>query len=171
MDKFTTLAKQAIEEYVINKKIFKIPEDLPSEFYSRRAGIFVTLYKEGELRGCIGTYLPTKKNLAEEIVANAIFACSQDNRFCSVEKDELPALNYEVSVLNEPKRLTDFNKHNPKKQGILVACADGRRGLLLPDLIGIDSLGQQIAIACQKGGINIREENIQVFSFTVEKHI
>lgn len=170
MDNFVSLAKQAVEEYVASKKIINIPENLPKEFYSRKAGVFVTLYRKKELRGCIGTYLPTKNNIAEEIISNAIAACSMDNRFPQVSSDELQDLNCEISILSEPEPIKDVRKHNPKKYGIIVRCSDGRCGLLLPDLEGVDSADQQISIACQKGGINPSLDNIRYYNFTVEKH-
>lgn len=170
MDKFVSLVKQAVEEYVASKKIINIPENLPKEFYSRRAGVFVTLCRKKELRGCIGTYLPTKNNIAEEIISNAVAACSMDNRFPQVSSGELQDLSYEISILSEPEPIEDIRKNNPKKYGIIVRCLDGRCGLLLPDLEGVDSAEQQISIACQKGGINPGADYIQFYRFTVERH-
>lgn len=169
MDEFVKLAKLAAEEYVRSGKIIKSPKNL-SEGFSRRAGVFVTIHKEGELRGCIGTYLSTKENVAEETISNAIAACSRDDRFSHISSDELESLNYEVSILSEPELIKDIQKHNPKKYGIIARCSDGRCGLLLPDLEGIDSVYQQIYIACQKGGINPSSDDARYYSFTVEKH-
>ena len=152
MDKFVALAKQAVEEYVKNGKIIKTPPHLPSKFL-KKAGVFVTIKKNGELRGCVGTYLPTQENLALEIISSAISACAYDGRFYPVYEKELPELSYEVSILSEPQKIKTLEKHNPKKHGIIVATPDGRRGLLLPDLDGIDTTQEQIDIACQKGGI------------------
>ena len=170
MDSYVEIAKKAIENYVKDKKIILIPENLPKEFFSRRAGVFVTIHKHKELRGCIGTFLPTRKNLAEEIVSNAIAACSQDYRFLPITPEELPELSYEVSILSEPKLVKNINNHNPKKQGLIVRCADGRCGLLLPDLEGIDATEQQIFICCQKGGIDPERDNYELYEFTIEKH-
>lgn len=171
MDKYVELAKKAAEEYIKNKKIIKIPRDLPEEFYFPRGGVFVTIHKGKELRGCIGTFLPVKENIVQEIIDNAIAACSQDNRFLPITKEELPELNYEVSILSEPKPVKDIKAHNPKKCGIIVRCGDGRCGLLLPDLGGVDTADQQIFIACQKGGIDPQSGNYELYEFTVEKHI
>lgn len=169
MDEFVKLAKLAAEEYVRSGKIIKSPKNLSEEFF-RRAGVFVTIHKERELRGCVGTYLPTKENVAEETISNAIAACSRDSRFSQVSADELKDLNYEVSILSKPELIKDIRKHNPKENGIIVRCPDGRCGLLLPDLEGIDSVYQQISIACQKGGINPSSDDVRYYSFTVEKH-
>ncbi|MFH0969149.1 MAG: AmmeMemoRadiSam system protein A [Patescibacteria group bacterium] len=170
MNNYTNLAKKAIEECIKYNKIMKVPDSLPKDFYNRKAGVFVTIFNGKELRGCIGTFLPTRKNIAEEIISNAVAACSRDYRFSPITKDELPKLNYEVSILSEPKPVEDIKNHNPKKHGIIVQCSDRRCGLLLPDLGGIDLTEQQIDIACQKGDIDPLKDNFSLFEFTVEKY-
>lgn len=170
MDKYVELAKDTVENYVKSGKIMNLPEDLPDEFYLRRAGVFVTICKRGQLRGCIGTYLPTKRNIAEEIIYNAVSACSRDSRFPPVSEDELSDLEYEVSILGEPKLVKDIQKLHPKKNGIIVQCDDGRGGLLLPDIEGVETTDQQIFIACQKAGINPLLDKIELYYFTTEKH-
>lgn len=170
MDEYVKLAKTSAEEYIKKGGMIDVPQDLPDEFYSRRAGVFVTIRKNKELRGCIGTYLPTKKNIAQEVIYNTISACCRDPRFPPVSESELNKLNYEVSILSEPRLVKDINKLDPKKNGIIVKCSDGRCGLLLPDLDGIDSIEQQILIASQKGDINPQIDGVQLYSFTVEKH-
>lgn len=171
MDEYVELAKKAAEEYIKNKKIIKIPRDLPEKFYIPRGGVFVTIKKGKELRGCVGTYLPAEKNLAREIVSSAISACSRDGRFYPVSEKEFPDLSYEVSILSRPQKIKAVEKHDPKKYGIIVKCADGRCGLLLPDLEGVDTIEQQIFISCQKGGIDPQSNNYELYEFTVEKHI
>jgi AmmeMemoRadiSam system protein A len=170
MDTYLELAKLAVEEYVKNRRIIRAPQNLLPEGYSRRAGVFVTIFKNKELRGCIGTYLPTKANIAEEIVWNAVAACSKDFRFEPIAKEELPQLRYEVSILSNPQPITDLKKHNPKEHGIIIKCKDGRCGLLLPDLEGINSAEEQVAIAARKGGIELKEDGVQLYYFSVEKH-
>lgn len=171
MDKFVELAKKTVEEYIKNKKIIRVPGNLPEDFFSRRAGVFVTIRKNKELRGCIGTYLPTKKNIAEEIIGNAIAACAQDNRFYPVAEEELPDLRYEVSALSAPQKIKDIEEHNPQKHGLIVKSANGCCGLLLPGLEGVDSAQEQISIACKKGGIDPKTDAVELYFFTVEKHI
>jgi MEMO1 family protein len=170
MDVHAQLAKDAIEQYIKTGKVIKVPIDLPNVFYSRHAGVFVTIYNGKSLRGCIGTFLPIKENIAEEIIANAVAACSRDYRFSEITEKELPKLNYEVSILSEPTPLKNIEKHDVKKHGIIVQATDGRLGLLLPDLEGIDSTDQQISIACQKGDIDTLKDSFTLFEFTVEKH-
>jgi AmmeMemoRadiSam system protein A len=170
MDKYIELAQKTIEEYIKNKKMIEVPCDLPQEFYSRKAGVFVTIFKDGELRGCMGTYLPTKENIANEIVYNAVAASSKDYRFLPVNKSELGNLKYEVSILSEPELIKDIKKHDPRKYGLIVQCADGRAGLLLPDLEDIDTVDEQFGICCQKGGIDPEKDKTNLYFFTVEKH-
>jgi len=169
MNQYILLAKHAVENYVKENKIISLPDDLSDEFLSRRAGTFVTITKDGELRGCIGTYLPTKENIGEEIISNAIAAATEDYRFGPIQKPELPYLSYAVYILSEPKLIKDNQELNPKKFGIIVK-TDIKSGLLLPDLAEVDTIEKQIAITCQKAGIDPQSEKITIYKFTVEKY-
>lgn len=180
------LAKQAVETFIKEEKIILPSDDLPKKFLERRAGTFVTIKKSGDLRGCIGTYLATRKNIAEEIIYNAIAAATQDYRFKPVKKEELPYFSYFVYILSQPELIKDINELNPKKFGIIVktvpiVSADkidiisdspfpSKSGLLLPDLEGVNTVEHQIAIACQKAGIDLTQEKILIYRFTVEKY-
>lgn len=159
------LAKMAIKEFVQTGRKVDVPADVLEEMKEKRAGVFVTIHIGKELRGCIGTFVPTKKDVAEEIVANAISACSSDPRFFPVEDTELDELEIEVSILEEAKSIEQIQKHDPQKEGIIVAAEDGRKGLLLPGLEGIDTVQKQIKIAAEKGNINPDAEPIQLLSF------
>ncbi len=184
MNLFIFLAKEAVENYIKDGKIISSPENLPAEFYQRKAGAFVTVEKDGQLRGCIGTYLPTQENIAKEIISNAIAAATEDYRFGLIQKEELPYLSYTVYILSTPEPVKDIKKLNPKKFGIIVKTMPitissdvvfnghsiPKSGLLLPDLDGIDTPEEQISIACQKGGIDHYSEKFLVYKFTVEKH-
>lgn len=130
----------------------------------------MTIYNNKTLRGCIGTFLPTKENIAREIISNAISACSKDYRFSEITEKELPKLSYEVSILSEPAAVKNIENHNPKKHGIIARCDDGRCGLLLPDLEGVNSTEEQINISCQKGEIDQIKDSFSLFEFTVEKY-
>lgn len=169
MNSLVLLAKQAAETYVENKQAIAVPKDFPKEFLMRRAGVFVTIEKEGRLRGCIGTYLPVQDNIGEEIIHNAISAATQDWRFGPIKKTELPHLSYTVYILNAPEKAADISELNPKKFGIIVK-SGSKSGLLLPDLEGVNTVAEQIAICCQKGGIYLKEDNIEIYKFTVEKY-
>jgi len=125
-------------------------------------------YKE-ELRGCIGTYLPSRKNLAEEIIHNAIDAATRDPRFFPVSQGELPQLRYSVDILSPIEIVTNKKDLDVRKYGLIVASNDGRKGLLLPDLEGVETVEQQIEICHQKAGISPKEK-ITLQRFTVERH-
>lgn len=167
-DNFVKLARYSLENFVKNHKAADLPKNLPEEMTNRRAGVFVSLHKDGQLRGCIGTIAPTTASIAEEILQNAISACSRDPRFSPVEISELDDIVYSVDVLGEAERIFDTQDLNPKKYGVIVENG-GRRGLLLPDLEGIDTVEQQISIAKQKANIGAKEK-ISVWRFEVIRH-
>jgi uncharacterized protein (TIGR00296 family) len=102
MHPLVLLAKRSVETFIKEGKIIESPEDLPKEFLERKAGVFVTIEKNGELRGCIGTYLPIRENITKEVIHNAIAAATEDWRFGPVQKEELPYLSYTVYILSEP---------------------------------------------------------------------
>src|SRR4030043_1188952 len=141
------LARKSVERYIRQGKIFK-PRKLTAEM-KQRAGVFVSIKKQGELRGCIGTFMPTRANVAEEIVANAISSATQDPRFLPVGVSELDDLEYSVDVLTGPEPVRSVDQLDPKKYGVIVECGF-RRGLLLPDLEGVDSVEEQIRICRAK---------------------
>lgn len=186
MSPYISLAKSAVETYIKEKKIISYPKDLPNEFLTKKAGTFVTIMKNSELRGCIGTYLLTKENIAQEIISNAIAAATEDYRFGPIKKEELPHLSYTVYILNEPELVKNTKELDPKKFGVIIKTAPiispngtdvvfnghlpSKTGLLLPDLEDVDTVEQQISIACQKAGINPETEKIVIYKFTVEKY-
>lgn len=170
MDEYVNLAKHTIEQYVNYGTVFEIPDSLPQAFYRLKRGVFVTIRAAGHLRGCVGTVLPTKSNLAQEIVDNALVACSRDPRFYPVAKEELINLHLEVNVLSIPKPIKNLKNHNPKKMGLIVKAKDGRTGLLLPGLENVDTTGKQLAIACRKGEIDPERDDYDLLAFEVEKH-
>ncbi len=177
MDEYTNLAKQAVEAFIRQGKVIVLPNGLSKKILEKKAGVFVTIEKrekgeQKELRGCIGTYLPTKENIAEEIIRNAVAAATQDYRFGAIEESELPYLSYTVYILGAPLQIKDIKELDPKKYGILIKTTGFplKSALLLPDLEGIDTIEKQIAIACRKGGINAENDKIVIYKFSVEKH-
>jgi AmmeMemoRadiSam system protein A len=170
MDAYLKLAKETIEAFVKEGRIISPPKGLPIEMLNSKAGVFVSLHlKDGSLRGCIGTFAPTRKNIAEEIIYNAISSATQDPRFPPVKKKELEKLIFSVDVLSASKSVSKDKLSDPKKYGLIVSATDGRRGLLLPDLPGIDTVEQQISICQQKAGIS-PSEPVSYQTFTVERH-
>ena len=160
------LAKEAVESYVRERKILN-PVELTPEM-KERAGVFVSLKKHGQLRGCIGTFEPNMANVAEEIVSNAISSATRDPRFLPVTASELDDLEYSVDILTKPERVKSKSEIDPKKHGAIVECGY-RRGLLLPDLEGVDTVDQQIEICRAKGGIS-DQEPINLYRFEVKRY-
>jgi AmmeMemoRadiSam system protein A len=165
MHPLVRLAKRTIESYVRTGKIPK-PGRLTAEM-KERAGVFVSLHRFGQLRGCIGTFVPTKKNVAEEIIANAISSSTSDPRFPPVTASELDDLEYSVDILTEPEPVADMKQLDPKTCGVIVECG-WRKGLLLPDLEGVDSAEEQIAICRLKAGI-APNEPVKLYRFQVRR--
>lgn len=166
MHPLVRLAKETIESYVRSGKVPQ-PKELTPEM-KEKAGVFVSIKKRGELRGCIGTFEPTKANVAEEIIANAISSATRDPRFLPITGSELEDLEYSVDVLTHPEPVTDINQLDPKKYGIIVECGF-RRGLLLPDLEGVNTVEEQIAICRAKAGI-LPEEKVKLYCFQVRRY-
>lgn len=168
-DAYVRLARQTIEAYIGERKQISIPRDLPEEMYESRAGVFVSLKEEGRLRGCIGTITPVQKNIAEEIIANAISASTKDPRFHPVQPDELDKLVYSVDVLGTPEAITSPDELDVKRYGVIVT-KGRKRGLLLPNLDGVDTVEDQITIAKQKAGISTYDDAVQLERFEVVRH-
>lgn len=162
----TKLAKAAVENYVSHGRVIK-PEELTPEM-KERAGVFVSLKKHGQLRGCIGTFAPTRTNIAEEIVRNAISSATDDPRFNPVQPSELPDLEYSVDVLTQPEPVDSKAELDPKKYGIIVE-RGFRKGLLLPDLEGVDTVDRQIEICRLKAGIS-EDEPVKLYRFEVRRY-
>ena len=166
-DVYLKLARATLEGYLNSGKTIDVPDDCPKELREKRAGVFVSYHKGDELRGCIGTFLPIKNNLAEEIISNAI-AASRDPRFLPITRDELDDLSAKVDILSTPQK-TSIKNLDPKKYGVIVKAKDGRTGLLLPDLEGVETVEQQIEICRQKAGI-MPDEEVWLYRFTVERY-
>ena len=173
MDEYVKLAKNVIETYIKTGKKIEVPENLPEEFYDVRKGVFVTIYEkhsEKKLRGCIGTFLPTKENIAREIIDNAISAAVHDHRFDPIIESELDNLQYEVSLLNPPEQIDSTKDLDSEKYGVIVKSQEGKTGLLLPNIKDVETPRHQISIACQKAGIDLDKERIELYRFTVTKY-
>ena len=167
-DELVNLARKTIENYITKNITITVPEDASDEITKNKAGVFVSLHKFGELRGCIGTFLPTKSSIAEEIIRNAIAAATEDYRFDRVTEEELKYLEINVDVLNEPVKINSIDELDAKKYGVIVY-SGFKRGLLLPDIEGVDTVEQQINIARRKGNIEPDEE-ITIEKFEVVRH-
>lgn len=168
MHPYVELAKKTVEEFVKEGKVSPKPEEIPQDM-RRKAGVFVSIKKRGNLRGCIGTFMPTTENIYSEIVRNAIAAATEDPRFPPVTKDELPELNYSVDILSPPEPVKSLDELDPKKYGVIVM-KGWRKGLLLPDLEGVDTVEEQLRIAKLKAGIDPFDSDIEIYKFKVERY-
>jgi len=162
------LAREAVENFVHSGEI--LPSPRAEGLLAARAPCFVSLKTlKGELRGCIGTIESARETLAEEIIANAISAATNDPRFEPVGPEELSNLRYSVDVLFPPEE-TVMEDLDPSVYGVIVEDESGaRRGLLLPDIPGIDDAQQQVEIAARKAGIR-RGEPVRLYRFKVERY-
>lgn len=167
---YVRLARETIKNYVKQGKIITPPLGLPEEkeMINQKAGVFVSLKKNGNLRGCIGTFMPVQENIAQEIIKNAISAVVDDPRFSPVTASELGDLVISVDVLSPPEEISDISELDPKKYGVIVS-SGYKKGLLLPDLEGVDRAGEQVDIARRKAGI-YPDEKIKLHRFEVKRY-
>lgn len=167
-DTYVKLARMSLEYYIKTHKVLKTPNDLDRKLLDNQAGVFVSLKKDGMLRGCIGTIVSTTDSIADEIINNAISAGTKDPRFEAITEDELPEIVYSVDVLGEAEPINSIDELDAKKYGVIVTKGN-RRGLLLPNLEGVNTPKEQIEIALSKAGIK-ESENFSIQRFEVVRH-
>jgi uncharacterized protein len=167
MHPLVELAKKSIEAYIREGRIIEPPEPLSPEM-NEKAGVFVCIKKNGQLRGCIGTFSPSYACVAIETIKNAISAATKDPRFSPVQEDELEGLEYCVDILSPPEKAKDLKELDPNKYGIILVCGN-RKGLLLPDIEGVDTVDEQIRITRLKACI-LAEEEAEVYRFEVKRY-
>ncbi|OWZ84450.1 AmmeMemoRadiSam system protein A [Natranaerobius trueperi] len=163
-----TLARDSLTLYVKEEKFILPPKNLPQLFYNPR-GAFVSIKDiDGNLRGCIGTLEPTKENLAYEIIQNAVSAGTNDPRFPEVLISEINKLQFSVDVISPLEYVSDTNQLDAQKYGVVIE-KDYRRGVLLPDLEGVDTVFNQLRIASQKVDLSLDEQGIKIYRFKVTR--
>lgn len=167
-DPYVKLARASLEHYLTHRAFLQLPDGLPQEMLTRQAGVFVSLKKHDQLRGCIGTIFPGTANIAEEIIMNAVSSGTNDPRFPPVSREELADLVYSVDVLSPPEPIPSAEMLDMKRYGVIVS-RDYRRGLLLPNLEGVDTVEEQITIALRKAGIR-EDEPYELERFEVVRH-
>lgn len=167
-DPYVSLARHTIESFIKTENLPELPDNLPVDMLQDKAGVFVSLKKHGDLRGCIGTIAPTTENIAREIVQNAISASTKDPRFYPIDVDELDELQYSVDVLGEPESIDGPDKLDVQRYGVIVRSGH-KSGLLLPNLEGVDTIAQQLDIVLKKAGIS-KGENYKMERFEVIRH-
>jgi AmmeMemoRadiSam system protein A len=166
------LARRTIEVYVTDGRQIRPPQEIPPEM-RRRAGAFVTIHLHGRLRGCIGTIEPTCDNLVEEVIRNAVAAATRDPRFSPIRRDELAELNIKVDVLGQPEVVNSLAELDPVRYGLIVQSVSRPwvRGLLLPDLAGIDTVEKQVKWTRErKAGITDPDEPVEMLRFEVHRY-
>lgn len=168
-DAYVALARKSVNSWVRYHRVLPLPGGLPQDMTQNRAGVFVSLHEDGQLRGCIGTIRPTEDSIAKEIIQNAISACSRDPRFDPVRPEELGYLEISVDVLSDPEPVSGESQLDAQKYGVIVS-KGMKRGLLLPRLDGVDTVKEQIRIACRKAGIDPDEDGIRLQRFEVVRH-
>lgn len=166
MHPLVELAKKSVETYVRESRVERPPAPLSSDM-TEKAGVFVCLKKHGQLRGCIGTFMPAYENVGVETIMNAISAATNDPRFNPVKENELKELDYSVDILSPPEKVSDVKELDPRKYGVIVVSGH-RRGLLLPDLEGVDTVEEQLRIAKMKADIQTNEE-VEIYRFEVKR--
>ena len=167
-DPYVALAVMSYAHYIKTGRRPRRPPDLPEEMTQQKAGVFVSLHKDGNLRGCIGTICPQKESVADEIMANAVSAATMDPRFPPVREEELDEIDCSVDVLGDAEEVTSLSELDAKHYGVIVTSGK-RRGLLLPDLEGVDTVEDQLAIARRKAGIG-QNEQVCLERFRVLRH-
>lgn len=167
MHPLVELAKKSVETYIKEKKVIDPPEALSPEL-KEKAGVFVCIKKHGKLRGCIGTYSPCCDNVVLETIRNAICAATKDPRFNIISEKELKDLEYSVDILSPPQKVTHLSELDPKKYGIILVSGN-KKGLLLPDLEGVDTVQDQIRIAKMKASIE-PDEDVEIYKFEVKRY-
>lgn len=165
---YVELARKSLEHYLETGKIIKPPSNLSDNLLKKRYGAFVTIKINNKLRGCIGTIFPTRDNLAEEIIYNAIASGTEDPRFSPITKEELPYLEYSVDVLYPPEPIDSIEELDVEKYGLIVS-KGLKKGLLLPNLEGINTPEEQVDIALKKAGIK-KGEGYKMERFQVERY-
>ena len=160
------LARKTIETFVREGRIIAPPTEQPPEM-REQAGVFVSLHRHGSLRGCIGTLQPTEESVGLEVIQNAISAATRDPRFDPMRPDELDDLEVSVDVLSPPEPISSTADLDPVRYGVIVE-SGMRRGLLLPNLEGVDTVEEQVDIARRKAVIGSREP-VQLYRFEVRR--
>lgn len=165
---YVKLAKSSLEYYIKNREIMDMPINLSDKLLKERYGAFVTIKLDNVLRGCIGTIGPTRDSLGEEIIHNAIAAGTEDPRFPPVTEEELPYLEYSVDILYPPETIDSTEELDVKRYGVIVS-KGFRKGLLLPNLEGVNTVEEQLSIALSKAGIG-KHEDYKIERFQVERY-
>lgn len=161
------LAIRSVKHHLENGQALPCPNPLPKEMQDQ-AGTFVSIKKNGLLRGCIGTISPKYANIAEEVIQNAIKAANEDPRFPAIEIQELKELTFSVDVLTPPEKIDDTKSLDVKRYGLIVSSED-KRGLLLPNMESVKTVDQQLKVCLKKSSIK-EADNYELHRFEVKRY-
>ena len=164
------LARETVHRLLDGQPLSESGSDVvASALWKERRACFVSIKrKNGELRGCIGTLSPTWPSLDREIIENAVLASTRDPRFPPMVRHELDDAVFSVDVLSEAEPVEGFEQLDPKVYGVIVS-KGFQRGVLLPDLEGVDTVEQQVAIAARKAGLSTLD-GVKLERFKVERY-
>lgn len=166
-----TLAHSAVDDFVRHGERPPAPDPkVAAPGLPERAGVFVSIHKRnGDLRGCIGTFVPVRPSITAEVIENAVASASRDPRFYPIQEWELNDLDISVDVLSPPEPIESVQQLDPQIYGVIVSDREGtRRGLLLPMLEQVQTAEQQVAIARQKAMIGA-DEQVNLMRFRVQR--
>ena len=145
-------ARQAIQQYLDGDSL-NVPA--MEDALNQSRGVFVTLWEgQRKLRGCMGRTEGITPSLTQEVAECAILAATRDPRFQPLtQATQLQELSIELSLLMPLEPIVNESALDPQRYGVVVS-AGKRRGLLLPNVDGIDTVREQLHVACQKGKID-----------------
>lgn len=167
MHPFIALAHKAVKTYLENGQIISAPVPLPPEM-SISAAVFVSIYTDGQLRGCRGTIIPTEPNLAEAIIQIAIASATDDPRFLPITLPEVPGIKIKIDVLSPLEPVKDINNLDEKVYGVMIQ-GGRRRAVLLPNIAAVDSVSRQLELVRKKAGLSPNEP-ANLYQFTVTRY-
>lgn len=161
------LARKAITDYVTNGK--RIELETKNQKFKTDGAVFVTIKKNGALRGCIG-HVQAVMPLYQSVINNAIAACSADTRFPSLKKEELKNIDIEISILSPLNQVNDIKEIQVGKHGLVIR-KGMHQGLLLPQVAEENRWDSETFLnkLCNKAGLPENAwKNADLYYFTVE---
>lgn len=167
----TYYAQEAVLEFLEKGDTLSIPENDIPDVLKEKQPCFVSIYlPDGRLRGCMGTIIPQHETLLDEIIANAIHAAMNDERFPPLRREELEHVSFKVEVVGNPVPVKDIHELDPKKFGVILKGPQNKQGVLLPKCEGVDTIQQQLSSAAKKGDITLQEKDqVKIFKFEIEE--
>ncbi len=152
LDALPEVAREAIRARLENRK--PRPRVDPHGALAHPVPLFVTLKIGGELRGCMGELAAHQDDLVEETMDRAVAAAFEDPRFPAMTEAELDLAEIDVTLLGPLEPVGSPDELDPQRYGVEVTSRKGHRAVLLPAIEGIDTVDEQVRIACRKAGFD-----------------